>query len=201
MNFNEFGFYNKYINHILSDDCNDAIFNKIAALINKPALFIDEDGIHGKGHTIRVLKLLSLIACLEDLNDNEKTILAYAGLYHDIGRTNDYDDLSHGKDSYNKLVATGLLNTIRLKQEDHKILRYIIENHCIPDNQGKESVVNYKIKDTEKALKLYYIFKDSDGLDRVRLGDLDERFLRLKSSKKLIPIAEYLFFESDIDLI
>lgn len=195
------GITDDYIDSIIISDNTKVIFDKVMLGISKPGLFFNPNGMHGKGHTARVMKLLSVISCLEKLNDNEKKILAYTGLYHDIGRTNDYYDLIHGRTSYEKLVSTGLISNIKLNKQDIKTLKYIIENHCIPDDQGKENVINYGIKDLGKALKLYYIFKDADCLDRVRLGDLDEKFVRLKSSKSLIPIAKYLFFESDIDLI
>src|SRR5262249_34857390 len=41
-------------------------------------------------------------------------------------------------------------------------------------------------------------FKDADGLDRVRLGDLDPRFLRWDRSKQLLlPLAEALLEASE----
>ena len=171
----------------------DIIFDKITEGINRPGLFFDLDGGHGKGHTARVLKLLSFISYLEKLDENERTILAYAGLYHDIGRMDDSYNLTHGRMSYDKLISSDLVSKIKLGKEDIEILRFIIENHCIPDKRGKANIIYYNIKDIDKALKLYYIFKDADGLDRVRFGDLDERFLRFNSSKKLVSAAKYLF--------
>jgi hypothetical protein len=39
--------------------------------------------------------------------------------------------------------------------------------------------------------------KDVDGLDRVRLGDLDPRYLRHPVSRTMIRFAEQLFLETD----
>jgi hypothetical protein len=189
-----------YIDNLTIINHTDIIFDKITEGINKPGLFFDLEGGHGKGHTARVLKLLSLISYLEKLDENERTILAYAGLYHDIGRIDDSYNLTHGRMSYDMLLSSGLISNIKLGEEDIKILKFVIENHCIPDKGGKANIINYHIKNIDKALKLYYIFKDADGLDRVRFGDLDERFLRLESSKKLVSAAKYLFYESNVDL-
>jgi hypothetical protein len=41
------------------------------------------------------------------------------------------------------------------------------------------------------------LLKDADGLDRVRLGDLDPRFLRNPQARDMIPFAEALFEETD----
>ena len=51
-------------------------------------------------------------------------------------------------------------------------------------------------------LLLYQILKDADALDRVRFkyyghGALDEKFLRLKISKKLVSVA-YALLASDL---
>ena len=44
-----------------------------------------------------------------------------------------------------------------------------------------------------RALELTRLLKDADNLDRVRLGDLDPRFLRHSSAKDLTGFAERLF--------
>jgi hypothetical protein len=39
------------------------------------------------------------------------------------------------------------------------------------------------------------LFKDSDGLDRVRINDLDVEYLRYPVSRELVSFAEYLLRE------
>jgi hypothetical protein len=39
--------------------------------------------------------------------------------------------------------------------------------------------------------------KDADGLDRVRLGDLDARYLRNPEAREMVGFAEALFEETD----
>lgn len=59
---------------------------------------------------------------------------------------------------------------------DLEIIKFIIENHCINDEEALLKLINcFPEKDIERIKRLYFIFKDSDNLDRVRLGDLDIR--------------------------
>lgn len=44
---------------------------------------------------------------------------------------------------------------------------------------------------------LIALLKDADGLDRVRLGDLDQRYLRNPESKRMVPFAQALFDATD----
>ena len=44
------------------------------------------------------------------------------------------------------------------------------------------------------------MLKDADGLDRVRLGDLDVSFLRITESKTMVLFAEQLFRVSEREL-
>ena len=41
------------------------------------------------------------------------------------------------------------------------------------------------------------LLKDADGLDRVRLGDLDPRYLRHPESKGMVDFAQTLFDATD----
>ena len=47
------------------------------------------------------------------------------------------------------------------------------------------------------AWPLIALLKDADGLDRVRLGDLDPRYLRHPESKGMVPFAQALFDATD----
>jgi len=44
---------------------------------------------------------------------------------------------------------------------------------------------------------LIALLKDADGLDRVRLGDLDPRYLRHPESKGMVPFTQALFDATD----
>jgi hypothetical protein len=40
---------------------------------------------------------------------------------------------------------------------------------------------------------LVALLKDADGLDRVRLGDLDPSYLRVPASQSMVAFAQHLF--------
>lgn len=44
---------------------------------------------------------------------------------------------------------------------------------------------------------LIALLKDADGLDRVRLGDLDPRYLRHPEARGMVPFAQALFDATD----
>lgn len=155
------------------------------------AWFVNPDGIHAISHTRRVLLLALMIAYLEKLGDQDTRILAEAAMYHDIGRTTDGYDSVHGFSSHKKAVD---LNLFSVKSgEDMEILRFVIENHSAPDMAVFKVIKQYHFKDEERALYLYHLFKDADGLDRVRINDFSPEYLRGAHSFRLIMIAHQLY--------
>ena len=143
-------------------------------------LFLSPFGDHGIGHTKRVLYLASEIAKAYALNDAEKKILALACCYHDIGRTHDWTDDDHGRDSAEKMVRLKLDKLHNLSKEDLDSVLNLIVMHSLDD----ELFVG-----GERELLLYKILKDADALDRLRFDDLNEKYLRLPESKEMIQTA------------
>lgn len=162
-----------------------------------PKYFNNPTGIHGVKHCKRVLYLAMKNSKLNYLDDKDVEILAYASIYHDIGRANDYKDNTHGFKSYEKLLNLGDFKGIeqRLNLEDLNILRFIIEKHNINDTEAKQSIKDYDIKFIDRCFNLYDIFKDCDGLDRVRINDLNMSYLRKETSKELERTAWNLLLE------
>lgn len=154
-------------------------------------LFIEPEGIHGINHAKRVMYLALTISKLEDYNERDRNILITASKFHDIGRINNNVCLIHGKLSNIKMNEYSLLN--KFSDEDESILKYVVHNHCRHDQDTLDNIDAFHIEDRERAVRLLMAFKDSDGLDRVRVNDLDPNYLRNDSSKKLINLAEYLF--------
>lgn len=146
-------------------------------------------GIHGLSHTRRVLLLSLILSFMENLADNNRELLCLAALYHDIGRCNDNFDPQHGRESYKKAISRHL---ITLEPQEQEVLRFIIENHCISDHQAVALMGRYNVEDRERLLTLYKVFKDADGLDRIRINDLDVSKLRTSSAPKLLLIAREL---------
>jgi hypothetical protein len=159
--------------------------------------FYRPEGIHGIMHTRRVLLLNIIISLLQGCSEKQLNILCTAALYHDIGRINDNVDPQHGRESFRKTQHLGLLTGVDLSEG--QILKFIIENHCIRDSQAREHLPNYGLGDGKEreSQYLFDIFKDADGLDRVRINDLDSRQLRTVQGKKLIMVARQLYHNFD----
>lgn len=156
----------------------------------KDKYFLNPESIHGVLHAKRVLLLAYIIGLYEELDDNDMEIVLNAAKYHDIGRTNDNYDEMHGILSFNKMLQLELVDK---EMEDIHILQFIMENHCIDDKKGLANLEKYPIEDKNRAIRLYQILKDADGLDRVRLGDLDINYLRLLISKRLVLVAQQTY--------
>ena len=176
------------IRQILQDTTILAEYHKYNELI-VPILYHNPDGIHGVSHVRRTLILALLIAYLGELSAQHTRILAYASVYHDIGRDHDGKDDDHGYVSYQKTIEQGLL--YRLADKEVRIIRELIERHAIDDTLAFSlTTVAEDIRD-EVGLLLKY-FKDSDGLDRVRIHDLDIAYLRTDIARQLPLVAQQL---------
>lgn len=172
---------------IFDDRINEIYQEYIVKL--KPLYFHNPKGIHGILHAKRVLLLTLLLSKLCKLSEIESQILCDAAIYHDIGRVDDFEDEVHGKLSYMKLESLGLVNE---NKEYMNTLKYIITGHSISDTIAFASINKYKIKDKKRAIRLLKIFKDTDGLDRVRIDDLDVNYLRNDESMRLVGVAKQL---------
>jgi len=147
-------------------------------------------GIHGIEHNFRVLIIVRKICSIENITNDIKELLEFCAIFHDIGRINDGIDDSHGLRSIKKLNENDYfgLNALNVP-----LTRFIIENHCIKDNTAIANIDKYDIKNKEEATFLFKVFKDSDNLDRVRIGDFDSSYLRLPNSPKLIKFANEIY--------
>lgn len=165
------------------------VYNHYHSLL-KEEYFSHPFGIHGIAHTERVLLLVLILTYLEGADDNTAALLALAALYHDIGRTNDNYDPCHGRESFKKLSQLGLLTD--RSDEEREIIRFLITNHSIDDITAIKSIGQYRVGDRDRALTLFNLFKDADGLERIRINDLDIRQLRTASARKLPLLARQI---------
>ncbi len=157
----------------------------------KPEYFHNPNGIHGLSHTRRVLLLVLILAHLENASPRCSQLLSIIALYHDIGRTNDNFDPHHGRASCRKIKRLDLLDEIE-NDTDREIINFVITNHCIEDTKAINKINKYDVKDKAEAITLYNIFKDADGLDRIRINDLDIGQLRTESARNLPLLARQL---------
>lgn len=135
--------------------------------------------IHGIGHLSRVFILQELICNkLEEQGvvvNREAT--RWAAMAHDVGRVDDGMDLDHGqrsaewiRDNLNDRMSPELMDTVT----------YIVHWHVPHDSEAPVMTTELKV------------LKDADGLDRVRLGDLDAAYLRTDAAKELVETAREL---------
>lgn len=154
-----------------------------------PTLYHRPNGIHGLGHVRRTLLLSLLMADFDKLSARHTRILAYASVYHDIGRTHDGVDDYHGYASYQKVLEQGLLNS--QDASEVYLVKELIERHAISDNRA------FSLETINEGMRaevrfLLRCFKDADGLDRVRLGDLNVDYLRTDVARKMPLVAQNL---------
>jgi uncharacterized protein len=85
--------------------------------------------------------------------------------------------------------------------EDYNAVKYLIETHCINDKDAFSLVRDYAVNEPDRAKRLLMVFKDADGLDRVRINDLNPAMLRLPVSRGLVQIAEELLEIPDVNTL
>lgn len=142
-------------------------------------------GMHGIGHITRVLVWTAQIADRVQKPLRREELLWAAGL-HDIKRWTDGGDREHGVRAGAWVLAE--LATVRPAAAATLDLDFVAElcvGHQCPDH-----LIDYWTEELR-------VLKDADGLERVRIHDLDPRRLRLQDiSPPLEPLARDLMKRS-----
>ena len=150
------------------------------------ALFVSH--IHGLGHIERTILQGAFCAMEEELGEEDTRLLLECCSYHDVGRVNDWVDDLHGHRAAKKIGAlTGRTG------EELLLLQGAVDAHSRKDVALVASVRGYGPKDLDRAIALAQRLKDADGLDRVRLGDLDPRYLRREGSRGRVALSKEVF--------
>jgi hypothetical protein len=154
--------------------------------LNRDALF--QSKVHGLGHIERTM-LHGAFCAMEDGLDMEDTaLLLECCAYHDVGRVSDNVDYLHGHRSAQRLGAlTGR------EGEALKMMMAAVDAHSRPESELEPTLRSYRPADWQRCLRLAQLLKDADGLDRVRIFDLDVSYLRREASRMREGFAEYLF--------
>lgn len=157
-------------------------------LVPRPEFFVHQSHIHGQSHVARVVVYTFLLS--DALNFADRASKAWAAAYiHDIGRKHDGVCREHGHYAMQRLAVLPRVKVLLEKggvtDEDWESISAAVKYHCVDD-----------IPRTHPHWEMTAILKDADNLDRVRLGDLDPRFLRFKQSHALIPFAQALYEET-----
>ncbi len=165
----------------------------LASLAPAPELFTHPSHIHGQAHVSRVIVHAFLLVDMLGLGEKAASVWA-AAYIHDIGRRYDGWCRRHGRYALDKVkTMPGLLSLLAeggVAEADWEGISVAVKNHCRPE-----------IPEDHPHRTLTAVLKDADGLDRVRLGDLNPRYLRFPESLKLVPFAGALYRETDGALI
>ena len=173
-----------FISYIINSN-NFEIFK--VSLDNIKKEFLYTSVTHGILHNERVALFSYYLSSKLQLSVRDIQLSLYSAMYHDIGRSNDFEDKYHGMESANKLE---LLN-LDLDAEELNILKTIITCHSLPDEMFETIAIENNIQDFNRTKTLFKILKDADGLDRVRLEYPYVRtdLLRNELSLQMIPLA------------
>jgi len=141
--------------------------------------------LHGRSHIARVMvHALRLIQTTGHLH-LEKPL--WAGVYlHDIARRHDGSCSMHGEWAIAKWHMNGdiqdMLDAVGVEAADYPVIETAVIHHCRPE-----------ILPDNPHYTLTALLKDADGLDRVRLQDLDTKMLRNPESLLMVDFADRLY--------
>ena len=148
--------------------------------------------IHAKPHCERVLLHALRIADRMMPGDDEAfEILAHASVFHDTRRFDEFLDTGHGaRAAVNYEAFCREHPEVEFRPEAVFLMRY----HDLDDSKGVKAIRQWFGEGSPRVELLYAIFKDSDALDRWRLGDcgLDPRYLRTEAARKDVEFARRL---------
>jgi hypothetical protein len=133
-------------------------------------------GLHGRGHTARVMVWAAVLTRGTEWFEP----VVWAAACHDLRREDDGADPEHGFRA-GAWVRTRLQAMLREPPADLELIARACDWHVCPDRRS------------EWDHPTLWLLKDADGLDRVRLGDLDERFLRHDEARRRVDDAQRLF--------
>ena len=174
---------------------NAALLDEYRLLAGNEAVlrrqFHRPESIHGISHMKRVLLHAFFLSFLEQLSAKDRKVLLYAAAFHDIGRSHDALCERHGADSIEKMHKLVTLQE-QLEPEDLRALQFVMQWHCIADQRGLRALSEMPVAEQTRIKRLFFLFKDCDALDRVRILDLDFKYLRSRRAWQLALVAYQL---------
>lgn len=158
-------------------------------LVPSPELFTHPSTLHGQAHVARVMVHAFRLIAATGWYDEAPRLWAAVYL-HDLARTHDGRCHRHGADAMRKVESMPevleLFDTGGVVEADYDGIHTAVVHHSLLEELDR----------SHPHWRLTSLLKDADGLDRVRLGDLDPLFLRNDASKAMVPFAEALFNET-----
>lgn len=150
----------------------------LSALCPVPGDFRHPSFVHGQRHVARVM--VHAFRLLQVTGLSEHTGALWASVYlHDLARTGDGVCHRHGADAWTRFeqepVLQAALAPAGLGQDQWRGVKTAITWHC----KWRE------LPDADPHVTLARLLKDADGLDRVRIRDLDPSYLRFRQSRRM----------------
>lgn len=153
-----------------------------------PQHFRHASRVHGQAHVARVM--VHALRLIEATGWEHEAARLWAAVYlHDLERTHDGPCQRHGAAAVERwetqlplqihILSGGVL------ESDYAAIAHAVDVHCRPDSDEPSR--------DHPDWPLVALLKDADGLDRVRLGDLDPSYLRLPQSLEMVGFAQALF--------
>ncbi len=185
LNTSDWGEYQPFIDQLHGWEQYSLLLRTLTEL-DISALF--ESKIHGVGHIERTICHGAMCAQAEGLSPEDTRLLLLACAYHDVGRINDSLDDLHG---YRSSLELGRLTGCT--GEELRMMQAAVDAHSRSDALLVSTVEKYHPVDFQRAFTLATLLKDADGLDRVRIWDLDPKYLRREASRGRVGFARELY--------
>ena len=155
-----------------------------------PELFWHASDLHGQAHVSRVM--VHAIRLIEATGQHASAPRLWAAVFlHDLARRHDGVDHRHGADAARRLreepALQARLAEAGLVASDYPAIEAAVTAHSAPKEASRD----------HEHWPLIALLKDADGLDRVRLGDLDVRYLRHTEARTMVRFALALFDATD----
>ncbi|MBM4059987.1 MAG: hypothetical protein FJ265_02675 [Planctomycetes bacterium] len=159
-------------------------------LVPGPELFVHASSLHGQAHVARVLVHAFRLVAATGRPDEVRRLWAAVYL-HDLARTHDGRCQRHGEDAVRQFAPRPELRALfargGVEAGDYEPIHTAVVFHSRPDGLDRR----------HPHWPLLALLKDADGLDRVRLGDLDPRYLRHPEARGMVGFAERLYAATD----
>lgn len=158
-------------------------------MLPPPKLFGHPSTVHGLAHVGRVMiHALRLVHATGFVDEMPRL---WAAVYlHDIARKHDGVEPDHGINAAARLDRLSDVQALfargGVRDEDLPAVKTAVGRHALGE-----------AKPGEPHQRLIELLKDADGLDRVRIFDLDVRYLRTPQARSMKAFAERLFDETD----
>ena len=156
-----------------------------------PGDFRHPSQLHGQAHVARVMVHAIRLAEATGQTATLGPRLWASVFLHDLARTHDGVCHVHGAHAAERLrqepALQARLAEAGLAAADYEAIEDAVTAHSAPKEVPRDHA----------HWPLIALLKDADGLDRVRLGDLDPRYLRHPETRGMIAFADELFLRTD----